>query len=428
MNQKYIKKQISKKLEKLDFDLMSNKKFPLSTLQYDADDIMNSLDTLVKGWPTIGPKVKEVENKIEKYLKVKNAIMLNSGGSANYLILYLLTSVYAKKKDKLNPGDEVITPAVTWSTTVGPILQNNLTPVFIDVNLGTYDLNADLIEKSISKKTKAIMLVNPLGYVCDMDKIKKLCSKYNLILIEDNCESIGAKYKKKFSGSFGKFASLSLYQSHHISSVEGGFILTQDDYYADILRSMRANGWLREITNKKTRKDFIEKNKHINKSFLFTHIGFNFKPTDFAAALVTNQIDKLDSFIRKREYAANKLINGLEKFSDFLVLPKNNSKKVKNSWFTFPIVVKKNIYFSKKEIENFLNKSNIDTRPIIAGNIVRQPFLKLFKYRKGNLANSDTVMNHGFFLGLHHKLNNSNLSFILDVFNNFFKVKLNKKL
>jgi len=419
-----IKNHISKKLKKLDIDLRANKKLPLSVHQYDANDIINSMDTLLKGWPTIGPKVKEVENKISKYLKIKNAIMLNSGGSANYLILYLLTSVYAKKEDKLHPGDEVITPAVTWSTTVGPILQNNLTPVFVDVNLGSYDLNVDLIQKSISKKTKAIMLVHPLGYVCDMDKINKLCKKYNLVLIEDTCESIGGKYKNKFAGTFGKFASLSLYQSHHISSVEGGFILTNDNYYADILRSMRANGWLREITNQKTRKKFINENKKIDPSFLFTYIGFNFKPTDLSAALVTKQIDKLSSFIKRRALSAKALIKGLNKYTNFLILPKNSDKKVFSSWFTFPIVIRENNIFSKKDLENFLHKKNIDTRPVIAGNIVRQPFLRYFKYRKGILINSNIVNDFGFFLGLHHKLDKKNIKFIIDAFDSFFKNKL----
>ena len=284
MMQNTIKSQIQKKLKILNSRVLSNNNLPLSVIQYDATDIVNGLDTLTRGWPTIGKEVENVEKKIQKLLKIKNAIMLNSGGSSNFLILYLLCSVYAKKNDKLNFGDEVLTPAVTWSTTVGPIIQNNLVPVLVDVNLSTYDINAELLEKAITKKTKAIMLVHPLGHVCDMDKILKICKKYNLILIEDNCESIGAKFKNKFSGTFGKFASISMYQSHHISSVEGGMILTDDDYYADILRSLRANGWLREVTNKKTKKNFIKNNKNIDQSFMFPYIGFNFKPTDMAAA------------------------------------------------------------------------------------------------------------------------------------------------
>ena len=341
-----IKSQIQKKLKILNSRVLSNNKLPLSVIQYDATDIVNCLDTLTRGWPTIGKEVANVEKKIQKLLKTKNAIMLNSGGSSNFLILYLLCSVYAKKRDKLYSGDEVLTPAVTWSTTVGPIIQNNLVPVLVDVNLSTYDINVELLEKAITKKTKAIMLVHPLGHVCDMEKIVKICKKYNLILIEDNCESIGAKFKNKFSGTFGKFASISMYQSHHISSVEGGMILTDDDYYADILRSLRANGWLREVTNKKTKKEFIKNNKNIDQSFMFPYIGFNFKPTDMAAALVSNQIDKLNSFISIRSEAANSLILGLKKYENYLILPRN-AKNVKNSWFTFPITVKPNKEFSK---------------------------------------------------------------------------------
>lgn len=420
MMQNTIKYQIQKKLKILNSRVLSNNKLPLSVIQYDAADIVNCLDTLTRGWPTIGKEVANVEKKIQKLLKTKNAIMLNSGGSSNFLILYLLCSVYAKKKDKLKSGDEVLTPAVTWSTTVGPIIQNNLVPVLVDVNLATYDINVKLLEKAITKKTKAIMLVHPLGYVCDMEKILRLCKKYNLVLIEDNCESIGAKYKNKFSGTFGKFASISLYQSHHISSVEGGMILTDDDYYADILRSLRANGWLREVTNKKTKNEFIKNNKNIDQSFMFPYIGFNFKPTDMAAALVSNQIDKLNSFISIRSEAANSLIIGLKKYEDYLILPKN-VKNVKNSWFTFPITVKPNKMFSKIKLVNFLSKNKIANRPIIAGNIADQPFLKKFRFKKTTLENSKLVMSSGFFIGLNHKLDKKNIKYILSVFDNFFK-------
>mgnify|MGYP001295462917 CR=1 FL=1 len=420
MMQNSIKSQIEKKLKILNSRVLSNNNLPLSVIQYDATDIVNCLDTLTRGWPTIGKEVENVEKKIQKLLKIKNAIMLNSGGSANFLILYLLCSVYAKKNDKLNFGDEVLTPAVTWSTTVGPIIQNNLIPVLVDVNLSTYDINAELLEKAITKKTKAIMLVHPLGHVCDMEKILKICKKYSLILIEDNCESIGAKFKNKFSGTFGKFASISMYQSHHISSVEGGMILTDDDYYADILRSLRANGWLREVTNKKTKKNFIKNNKNIDQSFMFPYIGFNFKPTDMAAALVSNQIDKLNSFISIRNEAAKNLIAGLKKYEDYLILPRN-MKNVKNSWFTFPITVKPNKNFSKRKLVDFLSKNKIANRPIIAGNIADQPFLKKFKFKKTTLENSKLVMSSGFFIGLNHKLNKNNIKYILSVFDNFFK-------
>lgn len=397
---------------------------PLSFIQYDAKDILNSVNTLLRGWPTIGIEVKKVEQKIQKLLKIKNAVMLNSGGSANYLILYLLTSPYARKKHKLNFGDEIITPAVTWSTTVTPIIQNNLVPVLVDVNLSTYDICTNEIEKNITKKTKALMIVHPLGHVCNMNEIKKLCKKYSLILIEDTCESIGAKYKNQHAGTFGLFSSISMYQSHHISSVEGGLILTNDHYYADILRSMRANGWLREITDKRLKKKLIKANKKIDESFMFPFIGFNFKPTDMSAALVNRQIDKLNFFIKKRRLAAQNLIKKLKEFEDFLILPMNDSKNVENSWFTFPIVVKKNTKFDKEKITNYLTKQGIANRPIIAGNIADQPFIKDFKHKKGKLTNSKKVMSNGFFIGLNHRLSKKKVEYIYKVFLNFFKTKI----
>ncbi len=415
-----IKSQIKNKLNKLNNDFYKNSKFPLSVVQYDHNDIYNSLNTLLKGWPTIGEEVSIVEKKIQKLLKIKNAIMLNSGGSANFLILYLLKSPYAKKKDKLNDGDEVITPAVTWSTTVAPIIQNNLKPVLADVNLSTYDINFDSIKSAISKKTKAIMLVHPLGHVCDMKKIQNLCKKKNLLLIEDTCETIGAKYNNKFAGTFGDFASISFYQSHHISAVEGGMILTKDDYYADILRSMRANGWLREVRNKKTKNLFINKYKKINDSFMFPYIGFNFKPTDFSAALVSKQIDRLNKYIKIREITAKKILKYLQKYEKYFYLPRF-VKGIKNSWFTFPIVIKKNNSFTKDEFTKYLSDNNIANRPIIAGNIAEQPFMKDFPHKKMALKNSKNVMESGFFIGLHHKFNEKKIRQLINILDKFLK-------
>ncbi len=415
-----IKNFIKTELSTLENKFLKSNQFPLSVVQYDYNDVYNSMKTLLKGWPTIGNEVYKVEQKIKKLLKTKNAVMLNSGGSANFLILYLLRSPYARKKDKLNINDEIITPAVTWSTTVSPIIQNGLKPVFVDVNLSTYDINSDMIEKAITKKTKAIMLVHPLGHVCSMNKILKICKKYKLLLIEDTCETLGAKYKNKFAGTFGKFSSISFYQSHHISAVEGGMILTDDNYYADILRSMRANGWLREVTNMKTKKNLIKKFKNIDPSFMFPYIGFNFKPTDLNAALVSKQVDKLNSFIKKREYAAKFIIDQLKIYKDYLYLPMFE-KDVKNSWFTFPIVVKKNKFFTKSEFTDYLSANKIANRPIIAGNIVQQPFIKDFSHKKLNLKNSELVMNSGFFIGLHHKFNKLKLKKISKIIHKFFK-------
>lgn len=416
-----IRNYLKANLISLEKKMVKSNLLPLSYIQYDEVDIENSIKTLLNGWPTIGGEVKKVERKIEKLLNAKNAIMVNSGGSANYLILYLLCSPYAKKQHKLNHGDEIITPAVTWSTTVTPIIQNNLTPVLVDVNLSTYDIDTNIIEKSISKKTKAIMIVHPLGHVCNMQKIEKICKKYKLILIEDTCESIGAKYQKKSAGTFGLFASLSMYQSHHISSIEGGLILTADNFYADILRSMRANGWLREITSKKTKSKLIKQNKSIDPSFMFPFIGFNFKPTDLGAALVNKQIDKLNYFIKKRKYAAEKLVDELSEFEDYLILPKKKVINVDNSWFTFPIVVKNNSKFNKKSLTEHLTNHGIANRPIIAGNIADQPFIKKFNHRKGILKNSNLVMKNGFFIGLNHKLDNKKISYIIAAFKKFFR-------
>lgn len=394
----------------------------LSSPTYNGEDVAEALDSILKGWPTIGPKVRQAEDRMVLLTSIKNAIMVNSGASANFLALYILTSPYAKPEHRLKPGDEIITPAVTWSTTVGPIIQAGCVPVFADVNLGTYDINAGQIEKNITGKTRALMIVHPMGCPCDMDKIVSICKRHSLILIEDCCESIGAKYKNKHIGASGIFSTFSFYFSHHITSIEGGIIATDDAFYAEALRCMRANGWLREIRDTGLKDKFIAENPQLDTSFMFPFIGFNFKPTDFAAGLVLNQISRLEELIQKRAYIAEKLTKGLNKYSEYLHLPRGH-ENCRHGWFTYPIVLKEKTAFSKNGLTKFLKEKRIDTRPIIAGNIVMQPFLKDFKFKSGDLPNADLVMKNGFFLGVHHKMGDKQVEYIQNAIGEFFNQK-----
>ena len=394
-------------------------KVELSFPSYSGEDVAEALDSIFNGWPTIGPKVRQVEDKIADFIGVKNAVMVNSGASANFLTLYLLSSPYAGDKHRLNPGDEVITPAVTWITTAAPIIQNGCIPVFTDVNLGSYDINVKEIEKNITKKTRALMIVHPMGCACEMDKVNDICKKHGLILIEDCCESIGTKYGKKYVGSFGEFGTFSFYFSHHITSIEGGIIVTNNDGYADAFRCMRSNGWYREIRDEKLKEKVVAKNPGIDTSFMFPFIGFNFKPTDFAAGLVLNQIDRLGDFIKKRALIAGRLTETLQKYSDYLHLPRAH-ELCRHGWFTYAITVKENSRYSKKDLTDFLKKKRIATRPIIAGNITDQPFLKDFSFRKGDLHNSELVMKNGFFVGIHHMMDERQIKYMTNAFEEFF--------
>ena len=398
----------------------------LSVPTYGANDVIEALDSLLGGWPTVGPKVRQVEDKIAGMLGVRNAIMVSSGGAANFLSLYLLASPYAHAGDRLKPGDEIITPAVTWITTVAPIIQVGCVPVLVDVNLSTYDIDLEQVESNINKNTKAIFIVHPLGHACEMNGLLKLCEKHNLLLLEDTCESLGTRYADQYAGTFGSFATFSFYFSHHITSVEGGMIVTDDDDYADALRSMRANGWFREIRDESRRHDLQDQHADIDTSFLFPFIGFNLKPTDVAAGLLLGQIDRLDNFIQSRRAAAEYLNQRLLRYSDLLHLPYER-KPCRHGWFAYPIVVKDDAPFTRIALVEHLRLRRIDNRPIVAGNIATQPFLRDFQFKQGDLPNSDRVMKNGFFLGIHHHMDSLQVKYVADVFDEFFEGIMDRK-
>jgi CDP-6-deoxy-D-xylo-4-hexulose-3-dehydrase len=392
-------------------------KIRLACRSYTESDVLEAIEAFLN-WPTIGMKVEECEKKLAIYLGVKNAVMVSSGGTANFLILNFLTSPFVDDKIRLNPGDEIITPAVTWSTTVSPIVQVGCVPILADVNLGTFDINVEEIEKLITEKTRALMIVHPLGNVCDMDAIKKIVDEFDLILIEDTCESLGSKYKDKFVGTFGDFGTFSFYYSHLITSIEGGLIVTKNDYYADVFRSMRANGWLRDIKDKNLRERVLKENPNINPNFLFPFSGFNFKPSDVHAGLLLNQINRIEKYIEGRKKNADYLNYRLKKYENYLYLP-FKKKDTKHCWFSYPIVVKPNPFFNKNNLVNFMEERNIETRPIISGNIADQPFIKNFKFKQGNLKNSKLIMEQGFYIGCHHFIGAKERQYIADTIETF---------
>lgn len=398
-------------------------KIPLSYNTYGADDVFEALESFLSGWPTIGKKVEKCEEKLKNFLGVKNAIMVSSGGAANFLVLNFLTSPFVDDKIRLNPGDEIITPAVTWSTTVSSIIQAGCVPVLADVNPGTYDINIDEIRALITEKTRALMIMHPLGNLCDMDAILKIKEEFNLILIEDTCESLGSKYKNKFAGTFGEFGTFSFYYSHLITSIEGGLIVTDNDYYADAFRSMRANGWLREIRDKALREKILQENPKIGQSFLFPFCGFNLKPTDVNAGLLLGQIDRIDGYIAAKKKVADYLNSRLKKFEDYIHLP-SEKEGTKHGWFNYPITVKPNRFFNKKDLAAFMESRNIETRPIIAGNIAGQPFLKKFKFKQGNLKNADLIMEEGLFFGCHPSIGAEEQRYLADTIETFIEGKV----
>tara|TARA_X000001036_G_C20685920_1_gene807627 strand:- start:2719 stop:3909 length:1191 start_codon:yes stop_codon:yes gene_type:complete len=374
--------------------------YPLVENPYRNQDINAGIKVLKSKKITAGFHTVNFEKQFKKKIKSNHALMVNSGSSANLLILQCLINPYRKKK--LKTGDEVLIPSLCWSTSLWPIIQSGLKPKFVDIDVSTLNINLSDLERKISKKTKAILIVHVLGNSTHMSALMNIVNRYNLILIEDTCESLGSKYKNKYLGTFGEFSSFSFYSSHQISSGEGGMICckTEDDY--EIMKSLRSHGWSRGLKNE---KKIAKNNKNLDSRFIFYNSGFNLRSTDIAASIARSQFKDLNKFIKIRSKNRNNLIIEISKSSKVnnnLSIIKEN-KNVKASWFGLPIILSKKVNRNKfiKKIEN----SGIETRPIISGNFLKQPSVKKYKLKaKFNFKNSDIVNNRGFFIGLPTKL------------------------
>ena len=388
--------------------------YPLLSNAFSKDDINIGISVLRSKQITMSKLTEKFEKYFAKKMGSKFAVMTNSGSSANLLAFSCITNPLNNKN--YNSGDEVIIPAVCWSTSLWPIYQNNLNPVFVDVELDTFNIDVDEIEKKITKKTKAILIIHVLGTSANMDKLLKISKKYKLDIIEDTCESLGAKYKNKKLGTFGRFGTYSFYYSHQITSGEGGMVVCDNSKDYNILKSLRSHGWARG-TN--LNKKFKINNKYINSNFLFVGPGYNLRPMDIQAAIAHNQFNKLNYFMKVRNDNRNKIINNLRKNKKW-----NNQftfvevkKNISPSWFGLPIMVNKRYHSIKEKFLKFLSDRNIENRPIISGNFLNQPAAKLYKlkYKHKDFINSNLVEKGGFFIGLHtKKISQNELNYLTD--------------
>ena len=384
--------------------------YPLAGDSFETDDLMSGLKVLLSGRLTMSHITKKFEKEFAKYVGSKYALMVNSGSSANLLAFFGL--INPKAKFKLNTGDECLIPSVCWSTSLWPIVQSGLKPKFVDVDVNTLNMNLKDLENKITKKTKAVLAVHVLGNSVDMTGLKRISKKNKLQIIEDTCESLGSKFKNKSLGTFGRFGTFSFYPSHQITSGEGGMIVCDDKKDYEILHSLRAHGWDRGL------------NKKNNKSFNFINSGFNLRPLDLTAAIGLSQLSKLEKFKIQRKINRKKIINKLK-----------NSKKWNNqfifidpienlnpSWFGLPILVNKKYKQIKKNFLKYLNKNNIETRPIISGNFLNQPCIKLYNLKKNQKFNgSQEIDDRGFFIGLPtQKISEKKLNFLV---NNLLKIE-----
>jgi CDP-6-deoxy-D-xylo-4-hexulose-3-dehydrase len=394
---------------------------------FDEKELMNLVDSSLDFWLTAGKHAEAMENELAEFFDVEDAILVNSGSSANLIAISALTS--SKLLDRqLKPGDEVITVASGFPTTVAPIIQNRLVPVFVDVSLGTYNANAEIIEKAVSDKTKAIFLAHTLGNPFDIDHVKAIADKYSLWLIEDNCDALGSRYDGKLTGSFGDLATLSFYPAHHITMGEGGCVITDNEDIAKIVRSFR--DWGRDCycaAGEDNTCGLRFSGQHgdlpfgYDHKYVYSHIGYNLKLTDMQAAIGREQLKKLPAFIENRKHNFNLLYSGLEKFSERIILPVATVNS-DPAWFGFLITVKDNQSFTRTELVQFLNNSKIHTRNLFGGNLIRQPaFMNIERRVVGDLKNTDLIMNNTFFIGVYPGIGEEEINYVLDKFNEFFQ-------
>lgn len=393
-------------------------KIPIAAPAFGSEEVKEALHSLLTNWVTMGSKVKEFEKKFAKYIGVKHAIMVNSGSSANFLTFAILTN--QKLKSRLKSDDEVLTPALTWATTVYPLIQNGLKPVFLDVNLESFNIDVEKIEESITEKTKAIFPVHLLGNPANMREIKKIAEKNDLLLVEDSCEAHGAEWEGQKVGSFGDLSTFSFFVSHHITTMEGGMILTNNDEFFEIGKSLRTFGWIRDLED---RTKISSKFSNIDPRYLFYNIGFNFRPTELQGGFGIHQIEKLEKFIEIRRSNAEYWNKTLSQFSDYLKLPTEISGN-RHVYYSYPILVTTDAPFTCKQLMDFLESQKIEVRPIMSGNMVEQPSAELYSFRiAGNLKNSNLIMKNAFFIGTHQKIGKEEREFITNSISGFITEK-----
>ena len=400
---------------------------PVSGKLIGKDEIQYAVDACLDGWFTTGRFAEQFEKEFARYMDQRFCLLTNSGSSANLLAISALTSPQLEGR-RLKPEDEVITVAAGFPTTINPIIQNGLVPVFVDVNLDDYGIDVAQLETAWSPKVKAVMLAHTLGNPFNLEKVTKFVEKYNLWFIEDCCDAVGSTYNGKMVGTFGDLATMSFYPAHHITMGEGGAVLTNSPKLKKIVKSFRDWGrdcWCAPGNDNTCGERFdwqLGDLPHgFDHKYIYSHVGYNLKITDMQAAIGLAQLKKLDQFIKQRKNNYQFLYESLEPLSEFLSLPEP-SENSNPSWFGFPIKVKGNSPLSRNEIVQRLNLKNIGTRLLFGGNLIKQPFNKNFSYRiSGTLFNTDNIMNNVFWIGVHPNLDCEKMDYVLKVIRNIIK-------
>jgi len=381
---------------------------------YDAEEVWEFLQCLLGTEVTMGPKVKRFEQEFAKRFGHGHAIMVNSGSSANLLAVAGVANQAVA--NHLKPGDEVIVPALCWSTTVWPLIQHQLVPVIVDADPKTLNMDPAEVQKAIGPKTRAIMPVPIYGNPCDMDALTAIAKQHNLTIIEDSCESLGATYKGRHVGAFGRVGTFSFYYSHHITTLEGGMVVTDDFELAEQMRSLRAHGWVREMDQP---KKYLDAYADIDPKFLFVNIGYNLRATEPQGAMGSLQLRKLDKFIRVRAENAEHWIKALAPLKDLFEFV-TVTPGAASSWFGFPMVVKPGAPFTVRDLMASMRARGIEMRPLNAGNIAGQPAIKPYAHRVvGELPKVNYIWKNGFTFGNHQHVDPAARDYITATLNAF---------
>ena len=399
---------------------MKNIKYNLASDSWDGEEISAINDVIKSNRYTMGPKVKKFEDEFASHFNSDYAIMVNSGSSANLL---MIASLFYSKEYDLKEGDEVIVPAVSWSTTYYPVHQYGLKLIFVDIDRNTLNISSEEIKKAISPKTKVIFAVNLLGNPCEFDEIIRICKKNNIILIEDNCESLGAKYQEKFTGTCGIMGSFSFFFSHHLQTMEGGMILTNDKNLYELCVSLRAHGWIRDLPDdnsieKKTGNSFHD-------SFNFVTPGYGIRPLEMSGAIGSVQLQKLPILISNRKKNATIFKSLFENEPNISIQQETEV----SSWFGFSLLLTNKLSSFRDDLINILMENNIECRPIVAGNFTKNPVIKFMDYDIcGKLSASDEIDKNGFFVGNDFRDLKNEIHYLHDLIKDFEKsVLLDRK-
>jgi len=383
---------------------------------FDEKEVISALDSLLELRISQGEKVKIFEQNFSKYVGTRYGVAVNSGSSANLLAITALV-----KSGMVKKGSEVIVPAATFTTVVSPIIQNGLVPKFVDIEMDTYNIDPEKIEKAIDDKTGLILVVHSFGCPAKMERIMEIARKHNLPIMEDCCEAHGAKINGKKVGSFGGISTYSFFVAHNMTTGEGGMVLTNNESLYDILTSIREFGRLKKYEKDKRFYYNDKQLKDYDERYVFTEIGYNMRMTDIAASLGIEQLKKLDGLNKRRVEIARQYTENLSKFNDYLILPKIPNNCL-HSFYGYVIVVKENKSFNRLGLVTFLEQNNIETRGFMGGNLSVQPAYRNENIKvSGDLKNTNYILNNVFFIGCHPYISNKGIDYVIKLFEEFFK-------